>query len=260
MRAYATALEFISMLSEEDRKSNFVNYMPNIFHIMLNTAGMLVMKIVKSSYSRYVDIDGGKRLFSVTIRLLRKATLEDNDLRGRGSKIMTQLWNINNSQSLSKEREPNLSVKSRLGASVLHDALWIWRDEFGGQKGPPSGPSQPISNPSSLIPKDLSTTSPRMDQSPPGRLMPAHKDAVANINGAIGNSDEQVQEQMISSSPPNQNFIMEESSENFSNFDWVWDTRFAPVLPMNLDSYSALMGPFSDAEDNLQYNGMSEGV
>jgi transcriptional regulatory protein LEU3 len=150
LRAYSTALNFISKLSDEDAKSDFIKYAPSVFCLILNTAGMLIMKIIYSSYARYVDIESGKRSFNVVLGLLRRATLEDNDLRGRGGKIMAQLWTVHHSRTVRCEQEPNLTVKSRGGISVLHDGLWSWREEFGGQKGPPSGPSEPVSNPARL--------------------------------------------------------------------------------------------------------------
>lgn len=147
LRAYSTALNFISKLANEDAKTDFIKYVPNIYYQILNTAGMLVMKIINSSYARYVDIEEGKRSFNIVLSLLRKAILEDNDLRGRGGKILAQLWTIHHSRTIRRGQEPNLKVQSRLGASVLHDGLWAWREEFGGQTSPGSRPSDSFSNP-----------------------------------------------------------------------------------------------------------------
>jgi hypothetical protein len=61
-----------------------------------------------------------------------------------------------NSRTVRREQEPSLRVKSRFGASVLHDGLWAWREEFGGQASPQSGPSQPVSNPTQLTPVHIS--------------------------------------------------------------------------------------------------------
>lgn len=153
LRAYSTALNFISKLANEDAKNDFIKYLPNIFYQILNTAGMLVMKIINSSYAKYVDIEEGKRSFNIILSLLRRATLEDNDLRGRGGKILAQLWTIHYSRTIRRGQEPNLTVQSRLGASVLHDGLWAWREEFGGQKSPPSRLQDSFLNPTpSLLP------------------------------------------------------------------------------------------------------------
>lgn len=155
LRAYSAALNFISKIANEDAKNDFIKYVPNIYYQILNTAGMLVMKIINSSYARYVDIEEGKRSFNIVLSLLRRAILEDNDLRGRGGKILAQLWIIHHSRTIRRGQEPNLKVQSRLGASVLHDGLWVWREEFGGQTSPASRPSDSFS---SLTPSLLPTS------------------------------------------------------------------------------------------------------
>jgi len=152
LRAYTTTLNLISKVADADTKGDFIRYAPNVFSLSLITSGMLLMKIINSSYSRYVDIEGGKLAFNKVLALLRRSSLEDNDVRGRGGKILAQLWTVHHSRTVRREQEPSLRVKSRFGVSVLHDGLWTWREEFGGQTGPQSAPSQPISNPTQLTP------------------------------------------------------------------------------------------------------------
>jgi hypothetical protein len=164
LRAYNTALNLIAVVADEDPKTDFIKYMPNIYCLMLHTAGLLIMKIINSSYARYVDIDRGRRSFHIVLRLVRNATLEDNDVPGRGGKIMAQLSTVHQSQASHQEQEPRLSVKSRLGASVIHDGLWTWRDQFGGQGGPPPGPSQPVSNPTPSTPSTSPAASNQFQQ------------------------------------------------------------------------------------------------
>lgn len=86
LKAYTTAINFIAKVAEADVKTEFVTYAPKVFSVMLITAGLLVMKIINSSYCRYVDIEGGKFSFNKVLALLRRASLEDNDLNGRGGK------------------------------------------------------------------------------------------------------------------------------------------------------------------------------
>jgi hypothetical protein len=152
LRAYTTALNLISKVADADTKGDFIRYAPNVFCLTLNTSGMLIMKIINSSYSKYVDIEGGKLAFNKVLALLRRASLEDNDVRGRGGKILAQLWTVHHSRTVRREQEPSLRVKSRFGASVLHDGLWAWREEFGGQASPQPRSPQPVSNPTQLTP------------------------------------------------------------------------------------------------------------
>lgn len=96
-------------------------------------AAIKLLKILNSSLSQYVDFDAGKRLFNSAMYLIRRSSVEDNDLAGRSSKILTQLWVVHNSLTARREQEPRLRINTRLSASLLHDSLWLWREEFGGQ-------------------------------------------------------------------------------------------------------------------------------
>jgi hypothetical protein len=51
------------------------------------------------------------------------------------SKILAQLWSVHHSLTVRKEQEPCLRIKTRWGASLLHDLFWMWREEFGVQSG-----------------------------------------------------------------------------------------------------------------------------
>lgn len=142
LKAYTAALDLISKALDVDSRWDFVRYAPTVHQLVLATAAMLLMKIVNSSYSVYVNIDGGKSAFNKVLSLLAKASVKHDDLRGRASKVLAQLWSIHQSAAAKREQEPKLNIKTRLGASVLHDSLWTWREEFGEQI------SEPISQPS----------------------------------------------------------------------------------------------------------------
>ena len=129
IKACTTALTLISEIFEADTTSDYMIYAPSFVYLMLVTASMLVMKIVHSTYDRYIDCEGGKRAFNTVLGLLRRSVLEDNDTSGRATKILAQLWTIHREH----RKEPSLNVTSRLGASILHDGLWTWREKFGGQ-------------------------------------------------------------------------------------------------------------------------------
>jgi hypothetical protein len=242
LRAYHAALQFITKLADEDVKNDFVKYAPLVFCQMLPTAGMLVMKIINSSYSRYVDIDRGKRSFNTVLSLLRKATVEDNDTQGRGGKILAQLWTVHHSQTVLKRQQqnPNLRVKSRLATSVLHDGLWEWREEFGGQRGFHSGPSNQYLD-----------TAPLSLSDPPGKFAThfpqtwfprsyADKSATpATDSPKVGESEGDVQQQQIlrpSTSAISNARDMNDLASELTNCDWIWDVGFSSLLPIDLDA------------------------
>lgn len=154
LKTYAAAVTLISKVADADEKWNFVQFAPSGCIQLLTVAAMVLMKIVNSSYASYIDTEEGKRAFNTASSLLRKSSVEDNDLQGRVNKIIAQLWNLHRNLNLRKEEEPTVHIKTRWGASLLHDSLWTWREEFGGQKAPPrtlnttltsSGNPRPIS-------------------------------------------------------------------------------------------------------------------
>jgi len=107
--AYATSMAYVNRLDHASNGTNFLEIAPNHFPQALALAGIIIMKIINSSYDRYVDATSGTRAFNRTISMLRKCSIEDNDLRGRGTKILTQLWSLHQSAGRRGEQEPSLS-------------------------------------------------------------------------------------------------------------------------------------------------------
>lgn len=132
LKAFETASSFITRITAEDANSQLVLYAPIHIYRMLILAAIVLLKILNSTYSQYVDCAFGKRMYFSSLLLLRRCSLENNDNIGRASKILNQLWSVHRSLA-AEEEEPSLRIRTRLGASILHDTLWLWRQEFGGQ-------------------------------------------------------------------------------------------------------------------------------
>ncbi|KAL1968443.1 hypothetical protein VTN77DRAFT_1972 [Rasamsonia byssochlamydoides] len=143
LRAYHTAMALISKVRDADATSNLMAYAPASYYRLTTLAATVILKILHSSYSRYVDADSGKRIFNAAISLVRRASVEDNDLPGRSSKILAQLWSVQG-QSNQRKEEPSLRLRTRLGASLLHDSLWTWREKCGGQGSGTETPADPM--------------------------------------------------------------------------------------------------------------------
>jgi hypothetical protein len=116
---------------------------------VLFTATVLISKVVHSSYHPYVDADLAKRAFSTAVAMFKRCCVEDNDLHGRTTKVLAQLWSIHSRLSEENQQPPSLALKSRLFFSITHDALWQWRREYAGKpnSGAPSLPP-PLLSPS----------------------------------------------------------------------------------------------------------------
>jgi transcriptional regulatory protein LEU3 len=134
LKAYNTALALILKVQDADTTSNLMAYAPDNFYRVLSLAAIVLLKIINSSYWKYVDLNNGKHAFNSALSLIRRSSVEDNDLPARSSKILAQLWSIQSQHNRKMEEKPSLKLKTRSGASVVHDALWAWRETFGGQE------------------------------------------------------------------------------------------------------------------------------
>jgi len=227
IKTYTTALTLISQIAEADTTSNYMIYAPSYVYLMLVTASMLVMKIVHSTYDRYIDCEGGKRAFNSVLGLLRRTVLEDNDTSGRATKILAQLWTVHRDH----RKEPSLNVTSRLGANVLHDELWTWREKFGGQG----------SRTEDCSTKDLSQAAPVPT---PLQIGPANTGSDNGVD--LTGTTTQLEQQYNQLFPASRNyFYMNSLVGDMSNLDWDWDATY----PSLLDSFQLL--PDSSQTGNI---------
>ncbi|KAH8691623.1 hypothetical protein BGW36DRAFT_304893 [Talaromyces proteolyticus] len=134
LRAFHMATTLIAQLHGLDKEHGMIEFGPLSHFRTVSLSAMFILKIGHSSYAEYLDCERGKHLFHVATQLMRRMSIEDNDLPGRMSKIMTQLWSAQARIDKTNE-EPSLKLRTRLSGSLLHDSLWSWRETFGGQAG-----------------------------------------------------------------------------------------------------------------------------
>ena len=134
LKCYETASTLIETILLAEADQNSVVYAPYQMYRLVLVAGIVLMRVLNSSYSNLVDFQVGRRNFNTSIRILRQCSLQDNDNPGRGSKILSQLWIHYQNSPTIRENQPNMQIRTRLGASILHDSLWIWRRECDEQK------------------------------------------------------------------------------------------------------------------------------
>lgn len=141
LKAYNTAFAFLRRLLEEDRKTNLLLYVPYEIIRTVYFAMAVISDVLRSRHFQDIDHDAGKRLFHAGLAATKKASVENNDMPGRLSLIMAQLWRKRNARPDEALDEPILRVKSRLGASLLYNWLWYWREMFAGQANAYEKPS-----------------------------------------------------------------------------------------------------------------------
>ena len=140
LKAFALASDLIARVKAAEKL--LLHSPVSVFHL-LATCAFLVLKILNSSYSRYVDFKEGKKSFNTSVLALRRWSVANNDLSGRTAEILLVLWRGLDASSAKTEDEPRLRLHSRQCANLFWDGLWRWKDEFGGHTNTHSLPSNP---------------------------------------------------------------------------------------------------------------------
>lgn len=121
LRAHQSALNIIRLVHERETEVRLLRRGPILFQNALFMASTFTLKIVRSPYSRLVDVEDGRKSFNLSVSLIRKCSLEDHDLPGKFSKILAKLWCATPDETGQQE---GLRVTTRLAGSLLHDAIW----------------------------------------------------------------------------------------------------------------------------------------
>ena len=130
LRAYHTAMALIGKMFEADNECDLIRYVPGYITRMTFIAAIVLFEITNSSNSHYIDLDKCKHSHNSTLFVMHRALMEDNDLQGKSSNVLTQIWTVYN--TLSKDEETRLKLDTRAGISGSHDIL-----KGGGEFGEP---------------------------------------------------------------------------------------------------------------------------
>jgi len=146
LRAYASAFSFTTLITSLDSTHKLFSYMC-AYHIrMFLVATCILLKVLRSSYRHDIDFEAGKKLCNDATVAASKVAVGSGDSTGKLAKIVAQVWHSGDTDVL--EEPPELLVKSRLGASIIYDFIWMWRQEFGGvPEAYPSSRPKPSSPP-----------------------------------------------------------------------------------------------------------------
>ncbi|PVI02549.1 hypothetical protein DM02DRAFT_653369 [Periconia macrospinosa] len=139
IKAYETAVQFIE---KKQSLSNSTKELPFIILRTSLTAAILISKVSHSSYSQTVDCARGKTAFNTCVTIFKQSCVQDNDMSGRATKVLPQLWTIHSELYHQTQRPPQINLKSRLFLSITLDGLWQWREKYScaPNNGAPSLP------------------------------------------------------------------------------------------------------------------------
>ncbi|KAF2170863.1 hypothetical protein M409DRAFT_18835 [Zasmidium cellare ATCC 36951] len=132
LRAYQLALLLVSLLKEVDGSTGSLRYAPVIYQDAIIFASIFLLKVMKSSYSEDVDVAAGDSALDVCMVKLRECVSTTGDYRSKVHKMLSQLRTMDYTSRDAGDREPHLKLRTRLSGSLVHDFLWMWREEFGG--------------------------------------------------------------------------------------------------------------------------------
>ncbi|CAH0043798.1 unnamed protein product [Clonostachys solani] len=182
LRAFDLGVQYIDTLRQGEKDGFPLRYAPFMTLRVCLSAAVFISKVLHSSYGQFVDQRVGKAAFSACIPFFKQSSVEDNDMAGRTTTILSQLWVIHKDLfDDSPDTPPRLSVKSRSFASIAHDGLWQWRERYAGtpSNGAPSIPP-PLISPVSMAVENSPPPVGRPETSPTGNVEESH---FSNLTG-----------------------------------------------------------------------------
>ncbi|CAH0020316.1 unnamed protein product [Clonostachys rhizophaga] len=172
LRAFDLGVQYIEALRQAEKDGFPPRYAPFMTLRVCLSVAVFISKVLHSSYRQFVDQRAAKAAFSACIPFFKHSSVEDNDMAGRTTTILSQLWVIHKDLfDASSDTPPRLSVKSRSFASIAHDGLWQWRERYAGtpSNGAPSIPP-PLISPVSMAVENSPPAVGRLETSPTGNV------------------------------------------------------------------------------------------
>ncbi|KAJ9236480.1 transcriptional regulator family: Fungal Specific TF [Paecilomyces variotii] len=135
------------VLDLETSPGNLLSHATNYILQMVVSAAFALMKLLKSSFSRQIDLDQGKFLFNGAISAIRRISVMDHDRPVRLADVLSQMWNASGSgSSATGDDALQLKVRCRMSMSHVYDTVWRWRQRFRPTKPTDDTQSSSVSN------------------------------------------------------------------------------------------------------------------
>jgi hypothetical protein len=113
-----------------------LNSAPFFFIFSVSLSSFVILRLLKGSTSSYLDVENAKDTFFLGVNIMKRLSAESNDTPARLTMILTQLWNSERAfRNPDGSENTALRIRTRLTMSPVMDAIWWWREEFGGQQG-----------------------------------------------------------------------------------------------------------------------------
>jgi hypothetical protein len=171
LKAYSAATTLTTKIAAGDTLFDMLETSPFYVYRMLFTAAAVLIKVLNSTYVRYVDFEAGKQVFELAISALRRWSIQDNDKAVRSADMLAQMWPLYSERNARRPEEPSLRFRCRLGTSLLLDLLWHWREELNARgQAPPHSQGGEITSTSNEGVSTVSGTAELLRPNPPGDM------------------------------------------------------------------------------------------
>ena len=151
LQVYRVACELIHFVSNQDEAvPDFSSCLPHYFSRTVFTSAHCILRICKSHLRQQLDVSDMETAFFSAVGLLKKLSIQTNDLEARNTVILTQLWSSNKAfvRKGFQQNGLRVDIRDRLvglryhtnidvntdamqGASPAFDNFRWWRAEFG---------------------------------------------------------------------------------------------------------------------------------
>jgi hypothetical protein len=132
---------------------------PWFFMFATSLSSFVILRLLKASTASYLD-DNAKDTFFLGVNIMKRLSAESNDMPSRLTMMLTQLWN---SEKAFKDADGSectaLRIRTRLAMGPVFDAIWWWREEFGGQPGAYDATNTKFGVPEPAPPETVDTAS-----------------------------------------------------------------------------------------------------
>ncbi len=126
---YETACSVVNEINRLHENIGLASYCTHYIYAMLALSAFTLLKLTKKITDGSSSFrEKGKLSYFRAIALCKQISVENNDLAGKTSEILSVLW----LSAIFDNPEASwpLRIRSRLSMSIVFDALWWWRENY----------------------------------------------------------------------------------------------------------------------------------
>ncbi|KAF2461481.1 Zn(II)2Cys6 transcription factor [Lineolata rhizophorae] len=138
---YTSCTVVLDLINNHDEEYQLLHSAPAAIMNAVLLASHTLLRMLKGSFSQYLDFETAKSYFFLGINLSKRLSCFSNDAMDKNAELLPMIWNSPKAFHKPDGSEFTvLRIRSRLAMSAVFDSLWWWREEFAGQSGayPPS--------------------------------------------------------------------------------------------------------------------------